>query len=80
MIQNSSDSTIWSGGFNIASLNGSVGEWYHLKFQFSNGTMTCTNTTNGTVYTKSYTSTPVKFSFWTSNDITAIRFKNFKVY
>lgn len=71
---------IYSGGINISWLGGTVGNWYHLKFTFQNGVITAQNETTGTTVTRNYTNAPSKFNWWSSNDITAIRFKNFCIY
>jgi len=79
-INDSNSVTIYTGGINLNQFNALVGEWYHFKISFNNGTMTMINETTNTTITKSYTSTPAKFNFWASSTITAIRFKNFVIY
>ena len=76
-IQDSTNTQIYSGGINLNHFGGTIGNWYHLKFEFKNGAMTCTNTTNGTSFNRKYTSSPNKFNWWSSSEITTIRFKNF---
>lgn len=70
----------YTGGINLSSFNGSVGNWYHIKLQIQNGVLTATNTTNGKTFTRTLINTPSKFNFWSSAEITAIRFKNFCIY
>ena len=79
-IFNSSDSQIYSGGVNIGNFNGTTGNWYHFKISFVNNNVHIENTTTGVSVDRAYTSTPYKFGFWGSNNITAIRFKNFAIY
>lgn len=79
-INNANNTQVYNGGINIGHFGGTVGNWYHLKFEFKNGVMTCTNTTNGTSFTRGLTGTPNKWNWWTSGEITAIRFKNLLIY
>lgn len=79
-ILDSNSTLIYTGGINIGTFGGTPANWYHLKFEMKNGTMTCTNTTNGTTFTRSYTNAPSRFNWWSSGEISAIRFKNFQIY
>lgn len=79
-ITNSNNATIYTGGVNLNQFNAEIGKWYHFKIIFKDGTMTMINETTGETLNKNYTSIPFRFNFWTSNNITAIRFKNFKIY
>lgn len=79
-IQDSNYNQIYTAGINIGLVNGAKENWYHLKISFNDGVMTILNETNGVLHNCNYTSNPVYFNFWTSADITAIRFKNFKIY
>ena len=79
-IINSNSATIYTGGINLNQFNAEIGKWYHFKISFKDGTMTMINETTGGTLNKNYTSIPYKFNFWASNTITAIRFKNFKIY
>lgn len=76
-IVNNQNNSVYSGGVRIEHLNGVNGNWYHLKFTIENGVLTILNETNGATKIVSLNSTPYKFNFWSSGNITAIRFKNF---
>ena len=71
---------ITTGGINLGQFNASLETWYHFKITIQDGTATILNETLNTTVTKSLSDTPTRFQFWTAGDITAIRFKNFKIY
>ena len=68
---------VTGGGMNLNMLNGSLKSWYHLKLTIQNGVLTVLNETNGTSFTKTLNDTPNTFTFWSSGEVSAIRFKNF---
>jgi hypothetical protein len=71
---------VYSGGINLGSLNGSLETWYHLKITIKDGVATILNTTNGASIVKNLTNTPTRFVFWSSGDVSTLRFKNFMIY
>ena len=65
----------------LEHIGGMVGEWVHLKLEISSNQLIFTNTDNNESSTVTWSSgTPAKFNWWSSSDITAIRFKNFVIY
>lgn len=68
---------VTGGGMNLNMLNGSLESWYHLKLTIQNGVLTVLNETNDTSFTKTLNDTPNTFTFWSSGEVSAIRFKNF---
>ena len=79
-ILDSSNNLPYSGGLYLQDLGGSLSTWYHLKFTISNNVLTILNETNNTSVTKNLSATPVKFNFWSSGDVSTLRFKNFRIY
>ena len=72
------DSTqVTSGGMNLGMLNGELEKWHHIKLTIQNNLLTVVNETNGASFTKNLLDTPNRFNFWSSANITTIRFKNF---
>ena len=72
------DSTqVTSGGMNLGMLNGELEKWHHIKLTIQNNLLTVVNETNGASFTKNLLDTPNRFNFWSSGNITTIRFKNF---
>ena len=71
---------ITTGGINLSMFNGSLETWYHFKITIQNRQAIILNETTNTSITKNLSNAPSKFQWWSSGDVTGLRFKEFKIY